>query len=214
MSTRWMRAVLGTAIAAASMAGTAAHAQTRTTAAYAPPAPEAGFYAGIGLGRAQPRDACGSLGGAGFAGSCDDRDTTWNFNAGYQFNRNAAVELGYVDFGNVTASGTAGGAAVGASSSAKALELTGIAMFPVAQAISLYGKAGIFRWNADASRSGPALLAASDRGNDFTFGLGAQYSFTRNIAALLEWQRYNNVGVASAGESDINVMRVGLRYKF
>jgi OmpA-OmpF porin, OOP family len=194
-----------------------AHSQTRTatgTTNYAA-VPETGFYAGIGLGRSQARNSCGGLGGIGFVGSCDDKDTTWNLTGGYQINRNIAVELGYVDLGKWTAAGTVGGAGVNASADGKGWELLGVGMLPVYQNISVYAKAGLFRWDVDAiGRAGGTLAASSDHGTDFTYGLGGQYGFNRNMAAVLEWQRYNEVGGSSIGNANVNVMRVGLRYKF
>src|SRR6188508_2365811 len=69
---------------------------------------DSGFYLGAGFGGAKILDACGG-------GPCDPKDTTWNVFAGYQFNRNLAVEAGYSDFGEMTTSGLLGGAPVAAA---------------------------------------------------------------------------------------------------
>src|SRR5438128_11066499 len=54
------------------------------------------FYVGATVGQAKFKNACS---GAGAGVSCDDKDTAWRLLAGYQFNRNLAVELGYHNLG-------------------------------------------------------------------------------------------------------------------
>ena len=48
-----------------------------------------------------------------------------------------------------------------------------------------------------------------------TSGVGLKYNHTKNVAARLEFQRYNDVGDnATTGQSDVNVASLGLRIKF
>lgn len=199
--------VLSACLAAAG-SGLAVSAQAQTRAPSDNAVETAGFYVGAGIGRAKANDAC-DFGAIGFVGSCDDKSTTWNLFAGYQFTPNIAVEAGYVDLGKVSASGRVGGTPVSASAETQAFELVGVGMLPVAPSISLYGKLGLARWDADATASSAVVVTASDKGTDFTAGLGAQYAFNRNFAARAEWQYYNDVA-----DSNIHVLRVGVRYKF
>lgn len=177
---------------------------------------DAGFYAGGAIGQAKAKDACTGLGGTGFAGSCDDKDTAWKIFGGYQFNRNLGAELGYVDLGEFTASGTFLGAPATASIEAKGVELVGVGTIPFTPQLAAYGKAGIFRWDVDSSaRVGAGAAAANDDGTDFTFGVGLKYDFTRNLAARLEFQRYNNVGETNTtGQSDVNLWTLGVMFRF
>lgn len=163
-------------------------------------------YIGGSIGQSQAKDACD---GAAFAGvTCDDKDTAWKIFAGYQFNRNFAVEVGYTDLGEVSAS--AGGATV--SAEATALEVVGIGSIPVADRFSVYGKLGLYRGETDLSSN--FGVSGDESNNDLTFGFGVRFDLSRNAAIRAEWQRYGDVGGDSTGESDIDVMSVGLIWRF
>lgn len=172
-----------------------------------------GFYLGGAVGRSDFRDACSDL--TGFVGTCDDKDTAWKIFGGYQINKYFGAELGYVDFGKATATGTFGGVPASADIKVKAWEILGVGTFPITGGLSAYGKAGFARWDIDSSATfGGAAGSFSDNGTDFTFGLGVKYDFTPNLAARAEFQRYNNVGNSTTGESDINLWTIGVMYKF
>ena len=160
---------------------------------------ELGFYVGAGLGRAEAKDFCSDATALGFTG-CDEKDRTWKLSAGYRFHRHVAVEAGYVDMGKVTA--RLGGFQFNAD--VKAFELLAVPIYPFGNGFSIYGKLGLARWDVDASGTGG--FTASERGTDFTYGLGAQYDFTPNFAVRAEWQRYTDV--------DMNTLGVALLYMF
>jgi OOP family OmpA-OmpF porin len=172
---------------------------------------DSGFYLGAGIGRSEARDFCRIQGGA-----CDDKDQTWNLFVGYQINRHFAVELGYSDFGDATTSGFVGGVGSRATLSAKAAELVGVGLLPLGDHFALYGKLGFFRYDADGTGTGGFPASASDKGTEFTFGLGAQYDFNGRFAVRAEWQRYLQVGSGFAGlpNADIALVRATGRYKF
>jgi len=177
---------------------------------------DTGFYIGGALGQSQAKDACDPS-GLGFSGGCDDKDGTWKIFGGYNFNRNLAVELGYVDFGEFNATGsTALGLPATASVEAQAIELLAIGSFPITQQLYAYVKGGAFRWDADSRVAIGAVSAATgDDGTDWTVGLGLRYDFTRNVGARIQYQRYNNVGNAgSTGNSDIDQWTIGVMYRF
>lgn len=175
-----------------------------------------GFYAGGAIGQAKAKDACTGIAGTGFVGGCDDKDTAWKIFGGYQINRNFGAELGYVDLGEFTASGTFLGAPATASFEAKGLELVAVGTIPFTPQLAAYGKAGAFRWDVDSrAASGAAAAGTDDQGTDFTFGVGLKYDFTRNLGARLEFQRYNNVGETNTtGQSDVNLWTLGVMFKF
>lgn len=181
---------------------------------YAQGSPEH-FYAGLGFGQAQGKDACDGL-PAGV--SCDDKDSSWRIFGGYQFHKHFAAELGYADFGKFTASGTAPGlGSVSAEVKANAWDLVLVGIVPVAESFSVFGKAGLALWDVDSSAtiSGVGSASVSDDGTDFTFGIGAQYNFTKNVGARIEWQRYNDVGDSNTtGKSDVDVFSASVLFMF
>ncbi|MGH6894453.1 MAG: outer membrane beta-barrel protein, partial [Dongiaceae bacterium] len=121
-------------------------------------------------------------------------------------------ELSYTDLGEVTASG--GGAT--ASIEAKGFDLVGVGTYPINPQFDVYGKLGFFRWDLDASASGPGgSIALSESGTDLTFGFGVKYNFTKNVGMRVQWQQYNDIGnEATTGTSDVDVIGVGVVVKF
>jgi OOP family OmpA-OmpF porin len=155
-----------------------------------------GWYVGGSLGQSEFKD-CGLPG-------CDDKDTAWRIFGGYEINRNFAVELGYTDLGEVSAPG--------ASAEATAWELVGVGSFPVADRFSIYGKLGGYRADTEARIGG---LSRDESNTGITYGVGAQYDFTRTVGVRAEWQRYADVGDDNVGgEGDVDVLSVGVRVKF
>jgi len=160
-----------------------------------------GFYAGVGAGGAEAKDFCSDVRSLGVT-SCDEKDKTWKVSAGYRFHRNIALEAGYVDLGKFSAG--IGGTTVRID--AKAVELLAVGMIPIWQSFSIYGKAGVARWDIDGTVTG-TTFRVSDKGTDFTFGVGAQYDFTPNLAARLEWQRYADLEVDTLGVALLYMFR-------
>lgn len=185
------QAVVSAVIAAGLCFSASAFAQMRDPGA-------SGAYAGASIGQSKFRDAC-----KGFSGSCDDKDTAWRLFGGYQMNRNFGAEVGYSDFGKAEASNTLGRSSV----EANALDLVAIGSLPIIDRLSAYGKLGVYR--------GTLKSGGTDRSNnDLTFGLGAQYDLLRNVGLRTEWQRYKDMGGGDFGKSDIDVLNVGLLYRF
>ena len=169
-------------------------------------AADMGWYAGVSLGQSSASDACTGISGPGV--SCDDKDTAFKIFGGYQVNRNFGVELGYTDLGKASASG--GG--VNASIESTAFELVGVGSFPINNQFSVYGKLGFY--HAETKLKSNIGVSDSETNTDLTYGLGVQYNFTGNLGVRGEWQRYSSVGGGDIGDSDVDVLSVGLVYKF
>lgn len=189
---------------------------TGLLAPHAALAQDKGFYIGLGAGQSDAKDACSELGGVGFSGSCDDTSTGKKIFLGYQFTQNFAVEGGYVDLGKFKASGTVLGVPVSAYAKAKTWQLVAVGTLPLANNFSLFGKAGLHNWDADAGVTALGLTSTtSDKGIDLTFGVGAGYEITKNLGLRLEWERFRHVGEDdTTGKSDVDLLSVGLRYRF
>jgi hypothetical protein len=109
-----------------------------------------------------------------------------------EFDKMFAAELAYTSFGEVQ--GVKG----------NAIELVGVAGWPVADRFSVYGKLGFARGEFKAG-------GLSDDSIELTYGIGVRYDFAPNMGARLEWQSYPDVG---DGASDVSVMSIGLVFKF
>ena len=173
-------------------------------------AQDGAFYVGGSIGQATAKDGCDGVSGVPGV-SCDDEDTSWKIFGGYKFNRNFALEFGYVDLIEVTASGPGGTASIEAT----AFELVGVGMLPLANNFSLYGKIGLYRAETELSVN-TFLVVGSEKENntDLTFGIGAQFDVSKQFAIRAEWQRYQDVGGGDIGESDVDVIGVGALFRF
>ena len=176
-------------------------------------AQDPGFYLGGALGQTSfDVDCTGTT-------SCDDKDSSWKIFGGYQFNKNLALEFGYADLGEATASVSVPPFTVNGALEATVWDLVAVGSLPIADRFSIFGNLGLYRADTDLNATVPGLGSASesDSNTDLTFGVGARYDFTRNLGVRLEWQRYQDVGGEFAGvtlESDVDVMSVALIWKF
>lgn len=174
-------------------------------------AQDVGWYVGGSLGQSDVDIDCAG------ATSCDTKDTAWKIFAGYQFSRNIAVEFGYADLGEATASGPVPGfGTVAVGFEATVFELVGVGSLPLADRFSLYGKIGAYRADTEVSASSASFSGStSDSNFDVTLGFGARFDFTRNIGVRAEWQRYLDVGSDDVGgKTDVDVLSVGIVFKF
>jgi hypothetical protein len=114
-----------------------------------------------------------------------DEDIGLKFVGGFKFHPNVAAELG---FGMMY---DKGGAEV------NTLEAVAVGMFPVANQISVIGKLGFANVDTDPG----------ERKTEITWGIGAQYDFSRNIGLRALWQRYET-------DAEIDYLAVGVIWTF
>jgi OmpA-OmpF porin, OOP family len=165
--------------------------------------PDSGFYAGAAIG--QSETGCGGLPSGA---SCDAKDTAWRVLGGWQLNRHLGAELAYTDFGEFTASF----AGIEQRIEVNAFELVAVGTYPLAEGFSLYGKLGLYRADSDGRTN--LGDSASETNTDFTFGVGGRYDFNRNFGLRVEWQRYSDVGGGAFEKDDIDMLSVGVIWKF
>lgn len=133
---------------------------------------EPSFYAGLGIGKVDVTDD-----EVGF----DGNDTGFKVFGGYALNKHFAIEAAYINLGkpddeifgtNVELEGTAFNAAA-------------VGTIPLNDKFSLYGRAGIIFWDAEASS---AFGSSDDSGNDFAYGIGAALNVAPAAKLRLEWE--------------------------
>lgn len=168
-------------------------------------AQDRGFYAGLSLGQSEAKDTCDGIAGTGI--TCDSKDSAWKIFGGYQFNRHFAAELGYTDLGEVNARFGAFTETISIS----AIELVGVGMLPVADRFSVFGKLGLYRGEVeDDTNFGPS---AKEKNTGMTFAFGARYDFGK-FGVFGQWQRYAEMGGGDVGEDDVDVLSIGVLFKF
>jgi OOP family OmpA-OmpF porin len=166
-------------------------------------AQDMGFYIGGAIGQAEANGACDGISGPGI--SCDEKDTAWKVLGGYQFNRNLAVELGYANLGEVSASG----AGTTVTAEATAWDLVAVGSLPLMDQLSVYGKIGLFRADVELSSNVPGV-SGDDSESGLTFGVGLRFDVMRNLGLRLEWQRYQEID----DDTDVDVLSLGVIWRF
>lgn len=164
--------------------------------------PERGWYAGGSIGQSKADCDVSTFPGA----SCDDTDTAFRVFGGYTFNKYLGAELGYADLGKVTA--TVG--SLSAEIKSTAWDIVAVGTIPVADKFSLYGKLGFYQGDSKAS----GVASGSDSSSGMTYTVGAGYDFNKNLGMRVDWQRYTDVGGDTVGKSDVDVIGVGVVYRF
>lgn len=176
----------------------------------------AGAYLGIGIGGTRTESSLGDLGlvpvcGSTTAGCYQDTqappvgvgsdpdfagsEVSFNFVAGWMFNQNWGLEIGYIDFGQATddlglpeACSTFGCSSRQWTSEIKrdGFQAFLIGSLPLNDSVDLFGKLGVINWDADYQgyerselyASGSPLppqnaaITTSDDGTDLAFGFG------------------------------------------
>ncbi len=133
-----------------------------------------------------------SFGDSDIDNSALDDDSGTKFFGGYHFTDRYAIEGGWVDLGSFDIKGFPGDVDV------DGIQVAGVAYFPVGKQSSIFGKAGLFLWDA----SGP--LGLDDDGTDLMFGFGFQWT-TKKWGWRAEWERFDDV--------DIDLLSVGVFYR-
>lgn len=185
---------------------------------------ETGFYGQLSAGRAEVNNFCHAYEDGFGNESCDESDTSFGISGGYQFNKFIAVELGYSDLGKIKYSQRYSGVGIdygfNADFKAKTLDLSALVSLPLNETFELFARAGIVRWDADASsnewlNAASSSDSASDDGIDSFGGLGVQVNITESVFARAEYRLYRNVGDSdTTGEGGVKNMLASVGYRF
>ena len=167
-------------------------------------AQDGGVYLGGSLGTATSKDGCSSA-----SLPCDRSGTSWGVQAGYQFSRSLAAEVGYRNLGKISEQTGGGMSAEVKSRLGEALLIAGL---PI-ERLAIYGKGGIYR--AKSTLRSDFLTEGNNSNVGWTLGAGLSYDITRHLAVRLELQRYNDLHVDVAGfRSDVDVTSLGGVFRF
>ena len=174
-------------------------------------AQDRGIYLGGSWGQAEYADTCDDL---ALVGGCKDNDNGFRLFAGYQFNRNFGLELGYADLGVVRAEGTFLGTPTRFVAETTGFDLTGVVSFTVVDRLSLFGRLGAYRMRTKVDLNfGGVDSRDGETNGGLTYGLGLGYGLGI-LGVRVEWQRYDNVGGGSTGEDTIDFFSIGALLRF
>lgn len=169
----------------------------------------------------------------------DDKDGAWKGTAGYRFTPNIAVEASYADYGSIRSdtrfqviNGATGAGGFVVDRSVKGFGADLVIAAPLGNSFSLWGRLGWLRADlkAQALLSGDIVFSDGTPGNSRStsakenvakFGVGVDWSLTRQASLRLEWERLSNAGkkfapdaTGSTGEADMDTWMLGVLWRF
>ncbi len=128
-----------------------------------------------------------------------DDDSGTKFYGGYQFTDRYALEGGHTDLGSFGFDVPFFG---GGDIDVDGIQVAGVASFPLKDRFSIFGKAGVYMWDADISV--PVLGSGSDDGTDIMYGFGLNYG-PDNWGIRGEWEHFDEV--------DVDMLSIGVIYR-
>ncbi len=138
----------------------------------------------------------------------DNRSSAYTLSAGAYFTNNLGLEAGYTDFGRINR--------VGGSTRAEGLSLRLVGKLPLAPSLNLLGKIGTIYGRTDVgSAAGSGVTAGAENGWGLSMGIGAEYLFTPNWSAVLQYDAHDlRFAGASSDRERLGVTSLGVRYAF
>ena len=204
------------------------------------------WYIGVGTGLSLYNDWSSgnitafddALGVVNFDGtqSTDSDDNTFGYKlfGGYTFYENIAVEVSYIDMGEVDANSRASGtfydamdnSIVGdlfasAKANVDAFTLDASLNVPMTSVFALIVKAGVYaadtKLELDAGGDIPGVedidYSKTDSSTGLHYGIGVNFKVTDAIGLRAEWERLDSVE-ANDGKSDVDLLSAAVIYNF
>lgn len=177
----------------------------------------------VNIDKASLDNDLANAGFGGIASSVDEDDTGYKLALGYKFNPSFALEGGYVNLGtstydfSITTPGVANGHL---EAEVRGWVVSAVGIMPLNDRFSLFGKLGAIyaevEQSGTASAGGTSFTAtASDKSWKATWGVGAQYEIARNWGVRAEYERFDKLGDKDeTGEADVDLLSIGVAYKF
>ncbi|QHJ01659.1 outer membrane beta-barrel protein [Xylophilus rhododendri] len=158
-------------------------------------------YVGIAAGQSKYK-----VGNGNNSFGYDNKDTAFKLYGGGMFNQNLGLELGYVNFGEITRGG--------GDTKAQGLNLSLLAKAPLGDRFDVFGKVGTtYGWTKTSSNAASGVPGGKENGFGVSYGVGASYYFTPQVAATLEYESHD-LKFAGTGKDRVELVTVGLRYNY
>jgi OOP family OmpA-OmpF porin len=158
-----------------------------------------GFYAGASIGKASLDDDFDGL-------EIDDDTTAYRFVGGWWVNRYIALEAGYQNFGDFEQNFTIDGVSNRAKLNADGYTLGLQGSYPVANRVSVFGRAGAFFWDGEAEVNN--VSQASPEETNPYLSLGVSYAITDSFSGNADWTHYD------LESTDSDVFSIGFQFRF
>lgn len=132
--------------------------------------------------------------------------------AGYEFDKNWALEGGYADFGSRDDHFVQNGANGSIESKTHGYYLAGKASMPINEQVGVFGKLGVARNHDSITGTGAAAgVTGSDNKTGLYASVGAQYAINKNVALTAEVEHF---GQSAEFGHKSTALSLGARYNF
>ena len=136
---------------------------------------------------------------------CDKKDTGFKVYTGGRVNEIFGLEVGYTDFGKISASG--------GQTEAWAVPISLTAGTPLGARFGIFGKLGGLYGRTDVTADPSTLFETGHKnGWGWTYGAGATFAITPTLQLRADYDRYKLDFVG--GEKDIDMVSAGLQMRF
>lgn len=158
-----------------------------------------GGYAGLNLGRPSYRLDCG-------IGGCDQPNLSGHAYVGGMFTPNFGAEVGLLHLGEAERGG--------GDTRAEGVNFSLVARAPVGAGFGVFGRVGT-TWGRTRVDAPPGGGIATGRASGWgpAYGLGVDWAFSDNWAAVLDWQRHR-FDFAGDDNGWVRSTSIGLKYRF
>jgi len=155
----------------------------------------------------------------GFSSDQKNKSTAYKLQAGHQFSPYFALEGGYVNFGKASSRFSLPGIRKDAAYQAEGFNLVGVGIVPLNNQWSLFGKLGgvIARVKVNDTMVNVGQQknqSASSTDLRATWGVGANWDVTRNVALRAEYEQFHKLGGGETGKATVDMASLGVAYKF
>ena len=158
-------------------------------------------YIGLSAGQSRFRNNSGF---GGFAS--DNKDKAFGIYGGSYFTPYVGVELGYTDLGQIDRAG--------GTTEAKAASVALIGKLPLSPSFNLLGKLGASYSQVDVSAlAGTGIATGRKSGWGPSYGIGAEYNFTQNVSAVVQYDEYR-MPYPGDSKDKVNNTSVGVRFRY
>lgn len=160
---------------------------------------DTGLYLGASIGSSHlDRD---------FRGFTLDTDATaYRIVGGLQLSDSLGLEAGYHNFGDFAETIDFGGLTSRTEFVADGWTLGGTLALPLSDQLSIFGRAGVFFWDAEVEVDGFSITVPDDE-NPY-YGGGAKIEISPNLALIGDWTRYELDNI------DSDVISIGFQFRF
>jgi len=153
--------------------------------------------------------------------SFEKNKTAYKLFAGYNFNKNFAIEGGYADLGKPAQNvAWVGGSGKGVQKES-AWFVAGKGTLPINEQFNLFGKLGLTQNKVKASWSDTDGFSGSDSKSrsGVLYGVGAEYNVSKQIGVRMEYEDFGKFGSqfvndTGTGRTKTSLWSVGMAYKF